>query len=79
MLRVTVTKLRLGDCEDPEIYMAVPALKWLNDTEQGQWLKQQDLNCLYTIGHEPEYLGHVVTLHADMTDEQRAEWVLRWA
>jgi hypothetical protein len=78
MRRVMVTQLRIGDCEDPEIYLAEPAHKFLNESEQGAWLRDQGLTCTYAIGHEPHYYGYVVTLHTDMTDAQRAEWVLRW-
>ena len=70
MQRVTVTKLKIGDCEDPEIYLAEPAHKFLNQSQQGAWLKSQGLTCGYSIGHEQHYLGYVVTLYTEMTDEQ---------
>jgi len=78
MMRVMVTQLRLGDCEDPEIYLAEPAHKFLSETEQGLWLTAQQLTCTYSIGYDSSYLGYLVTLYADMTDAQRTEWVLRW-
>ena len=78
MLRVTVTKLKIGDCEDPEIYLAEPAHKFLNQSQQGAWLKSQGLTCGYSIGHEQHYLGYVVTLYTEMTDEQWMEYRLRW-
>ena len=78
MQRVTVTKLRIGDCEDPEIYLAEPANKFLNHSEPGAWLKSQGLTCGYTIGHEQQYYGYVVTLYTEMTEEQWTEYRLRW-
>ena len=78
MQRVTVTKLKIGDCEDPEIYLAEPAHRFLNKSEQGAWLKSQGLTCGYSIGHEQHYLGYVVTLYTEMTDEQWTEYRLRW-
>jgi hypothetical protein len=78
MKRVTVTKLRIGDCEDPEIYLAEPAHQFLNKSEQGAWLRSQGLTCGYTIGHETHYYGYVVTLWTDMTAEQWVEYSLKW-
>ena len=78
MQRVTVTKLKIGDCEDPEIYLAEPAHRFLNKSEQGLWLKSHGLTCGYSIGHEQHYLGYVVTLYTEMTDEQWTEYRLRW-
>ena len=78
MQRVTVTKLKIGDCEDPELYLAEPAHKFLNKSEQGLWLKSHGLTCSYSIGHEQHYYGYVVTLYTEMTDEQWTEYRLRW-
>jgi hypothetical protein len=78
MQRVTVTKLRIGDCEDPELYLAETANKFLNHSEPGAWLKSQGLTCGYSIGHEKHYYGYVVTLFTEMTEEQWTEYRLRW-
>ena len=78
MQRVTVTKLKIGDCEDPEIYLAEPAHKFLNKSEPGAWLQAQGLTCGYTIGHERGYYVYVVTLYTEMTEEQRVEYSLKW-
>jgi len=78
MQRVTVTKLKIGDCEDPDIYLAEPAHQFLNKSEQGAWLKSQGLTCGYSIGHERGYYGYVVTLYTEMTEEQRVEYSLKW-
>jgi hypothetical protein len=78
MQRVTVTKLKIGDCDDPEIYMAEPAYEFVNKSEQGLWLKSHGLTCGYSIGTERHYYGYVVTIYTEMTDEQWTEYRLRW-
>ena len=78
MQRVTVTKLKIGDCEDPEIYLAEPAHRFLNKSEPGAWLQAQGLTCGYTICPSRGDYGYVVTLYTEMTEEQRVEYSLKW-
>ena len=78
MARVKVTDFKMGDVEDPEIYLAEPASRWLRETDQGRWLKTQKLECYYHIAPDHAHYGYIITLMADMDDAQRTEWALRW-
>ena len=78
MARVRVHEFNMGDVEDPEIYLAEPAHRFLSGTDAGAWLKAQGLQCYYNISPDGRNYGYLVTLHADMDDSQRTEWALRW-
>lgn len=79
MITVVVTRLHIGDCEDPDIYIAPVAYQFLHETERGQWLSEQGLTCGYQIVNSPNSWGYEGVLYADMTEQQRVEWVLRYA
>lgn len=78
MQRVTVTKLYLGNTDDPQLALAEPAYLFLQRTEQGVWLGAQGLTCGYDIGFERGHVGYVVTLYTEMADVQQVEYSLKW-
>ena len=53
---VVVHHFTVGDVEDPELYAAMPIMKW-QESEQGQWVMQNAVEPPYYI-RETDYVSY---------------------
>ena len=53
---VVVHHFTVGDVEDPELYAAIPIMKW-QESEQGQWVMQNAVEPPYYI-RETDYVSY---------------------
>jgi len=74
--RRIVHRFRLGDVEDPEIYMASPIYDW-QQTEQGKWVMKNGLDPTYHLNIDHLTYGYAVTITAHITPKRWTEYVLR--
>ena len=74
--RRVVHRFRLGDSEDPEIYVAFPISEW-QETEHGKWVMEHGRNQQYHMNLDPVTYGHVVIITAHITPKRWTEYILR--
>jgi hypothetical protein len=53
---VVVHRFTVGDVEDPEVYAAMPIMKW-QESEQGQWVMQNAVEPPYYM-REVDYVSY---------------------
>ena len=77
-MKIQVHSFRMGDIEDPEIFVAEPIYKW-QQTEQGRWVmgvaKEPPT---YQIDTDLEYMGYRVTITANIDEQLLTYYYLRW-
>lgn len=73
-IKVLLTEFRLGDCEDPELYAAEPIYKW-QQTEEGQWAKQNCSDMFFVVQPEFDYYGYKCKIFGYLSPEL-ALWFL---
>lgn len=76
--KVVVHRFRMGDVEDPDIYVAEPLWKW-QQSDAGQFVMKHAIN-------QPEWHRHTdlsnygfnVAIVAELEKKKLAEFYLRW-
>jgi hypothetical protein len=68
---------RMGDVEDPDIYVAQPIYEW-QQTEHGQWVMSHCEDPVYNIRPDVSYMGYRVTITGEITDKDATFHQLRW-
>ena len=75
--RHIVHKFRLGDCEDPDIYVAQPIYEW-QQTEHGQWVMKHGRDQQYHLHMDYLTFGYQVTITAHILAKRWTEYCLRF-
>jgi hypothetical protein len=75
--RHIVHKFRLGDCEDPDIYVAEPIYKW-QQTEHGQWVMKHGRDQQYHMHMDYASFGYQVAITAHISAKRWTEYCLRF-
>ena len=78
MIRLTVKIFKLGDVEDPDVYLGAAAYDWLQ-TEHGAWVKANARDLTYH--HSPfsqDYYGYQCSISAKFEDEMAVIYKLKW-
>lgn len=81
MIELVVKELRLGDVDDPEIYLGAAAYDWLQ-TDHGQWCKLHSTDLTYR--QEPfvlseGYYGTRYLIIAQFDKENALIYKLKWS
>jgi hypothetical protein len=76
---VVVHHFTVGDVEDPELYAAIPIMKW-QESEQGQWVMQNAVEPPYYM-RETDYVsyGYRFAIVARLAGANLTFWKLKWA
>ena len=76
---VVVHHFTVGDVEDPEVYAAMPIIKW-QESEQGQWIMTHAVEPPYYI-REPDLnsYGYRFAIVARLAGADLTFWKLKWA
>ncbi len=74
--RRVVYRFRMGDCEDPDIYIAAPIHEW-QQTEQGKWVMTHGKDQVYHLNADPITYGYLAVITAYITPKRWTEYVLR--
>ncbi len=75
--RRIVHRFRLGDCEDPEIYVAQPLYEW-QQSEHGKWVMKYGRDAQYHMSMEPVTMGYQIVITAHITPKRWTEYCLRF-
>lgn len=75
---VVVHHFTVGDVEDPELYAAIPIMKW-QESEQGQWVMQNAAEPPYYM-REVDYVsyGYRFAIVARLAGANITFWELKW-
>ena len=75
---VVVHHFTVGDVEDPELYAAIPIMKW-QESEQGQWVMQNAAEPPYYM-RELDYVsyGYRFAIVARLAGANLTFWKLKW-
>ena len=74
--RRVVHRLRLSDCDDPELYAAIPIGDW-QQTDKGKWIMKNGLDPTYHIYADHVTYGYTLAITAYITPKRWTEYVLR--
>lgn len=72
-----VHKFRMGDVEDPDLYVAQPIYEW-QQTEQGKWVMKHGSEHQYHMHMAPVHYGYEITITAYITAKRWTEYCLRF-
>ena len=75
---VCVYEIRMGDCEDPDLFVADPIWKW-QQTEAGQFIMEHAVEQPYWT-HRTDYhsYGHLYRIMARLSEQNETFWSLKW-
>ena len=77
MIKVTVKVLKVGDVDDPEIYLGAVAYDWLQ-TEHGAWCKEKARELVYHQNIDMTSYGYAFTIIATFNNEDALMYKLKW-
>ena len=73
-----VHTIKMGDVEDPDIFVAEPIWKW-QQTEAGKWIMENAIDRPSWHRHvDPVSYGHIYQIRADLTPEQITYYELKF-
>jgi hypothetical protein len=77
-LTVTVHKIRMGDVEDPDLFVAEPICKW-QQTEMGKWVMENAVQKpSWHRKIDPSYFGWTYSIVAELSAKNYTYWWVRW-
>jgi hypothetical protein len=78
MQEVIVHKIRMGDVEDPDLFVAEPIYQW-QQTEAGKWVMEHSKEQPMWKRHsDPVSYGYVYTIHAYLDGQDLTYWKLKY-
>jgi hypothetical protein len=79
MTNLTIHEFTLGDVDDPEVYAALPLMKFL-ETEKGIWCKtHSETEMTYEVLPDIISFGYRVTVHAKFNPEDLMMYHLKYS
>jgi len=75
--RVIFKTIKLGDCEDPELYAAFPIAEW-ERSEQGEWAKDNATNLAWYLEEDFGNWGFRVRIEGNLQGESLTYFFMRW-
>lgn len=77
MIRFLVKELKIGDVEDPDIYLGAVVWDW-QQTEHGKWVKQYCRNMTYQQHVDVNTMGYNYKITADFEEPEALIYKLKW-
>ena len=77
MIKLVVKTLKLGDVEDPEVYLGAVAWDWLQ-TEHGAWVKRHSTDMVYHQSIDHLNYGYAYYITASFNNEDAMIYKLKW-
>jgi hypothetical protein len=75
---VCVHEIRMGDCEDPDLFVADPIWKW-QQTEAGQFIMEHAVETPFWHRQaDPYNYGHTYCVVARLSEQDQTYWALKW-
>jgi hypothetical protein len=77
--KVVFHKIRMGDVEDPDLFVAQPIWEW-QQTEAGKFVMSNSINGTPEWHRHVDHLtyGHIYLIIAEMEMKKLSEYYLRW-
>ena len=73
-----VHTIKMGDVEDPDLFVAEPIWKW-QQTEAGKWIMENAIDRPSWYRHvDHTTYGHIYTIKAELTPEQITYYELKF-
>lgn len=73
-----VHTIKMGDVEDPDLFVADPIWKW-QQTEEGQWImKNSNPIPMWKRQFDSITYGHLYSIHAYLTPKDYTYWSLKF-
>jgi len=78
-LTVTCHKIRMGDVEDPDLFVAQPIWEW-QQTEMGKWIMDHAIpsTARWDRMIDPSYMGWQYVIRADLHPKDYTFWWIKW-
>jgi hypothetical protein len=78
MIQLIVKILKLGDVEDPDVYLGASAFDWLQ-TEHGAWVQANAIDLTYHRSpFTSDHYGYQYSISAKFEDEVAVIYKLKW-
>ena len=77
LIRKVVHTLRLGDCEDPELYFGA-AWYDFSVTEKGQWILDNCHDLVYNQSIDQQSYGYAFQVSGKLSEEKWTYFLLKW-
>ena len=78
MQEVIVHKIRMGDVEDPDLFVAEPIYKW-QESEEGKWIMEKSKQKpMWKRNMDLHGFGYVYTIHAWLEGQDLTYWKLKY-
>jgi hypothetical protein len=77
MTRVVFKTLKLGDVEDPEIYLGAAVWDWFQ-TEHGAWVREHARDLVYVSTIDYASMGHTYKIAGLLEDEDEFLYKIKW-
>lgn len=75
---ICVLEIRMGDVDDPDIFIASPIWDW-QQTEAGKFIMEHAVEQPYWVRmHDPYNYGHVYRIMARLSKQNEIFWRLKW-
>ena len=75
---VCVHEIRMGDVEDPDLFVADPIWKW-QQTDAGKFIMEHAIDQPYfTRGIDHHSYGHLYRIVARLSEQNESFWRLKW-
>lgn len=73
-----VHTIRMGDVEDPDLFVAEPIYKW-QQTEAGKWVMEHSIETpMWHREADPLTFGYVYAIRAFFTEKDLMFWKLKY-
>lgn len=75
---VCVHEIRMGDVEDPDLFVAEPIWKW-QESDAGRFIMENAVDKPYwTRTMDPHTYGHLYRIVARLSEQNETFWSLKW-
>jgi len=75
---VCVHEIRMGDVEDPDLYVAQPIYEW-QESDAGKFIMEHAVDKPYWIRQaDISSYGHLYRIIARLSEQSETYWKLRW-
>lgn len=77
MISILVKRLRIGNVEDPKIYLGAVVYDWLK-TDHGKWCKKHAMEMVYHSSLDHSTMSYVYAITGLFSKEDAMIYQLKW-
>ena len=77
-IECVVHTIKMGDVEDPDLFVADPIWKW-QQTEEGRWIMEHsNPTPIWRRYHDPRHYGYSYSINAFLKSKDYVFWKLKF-